>query len=46
MYMEVFKYYIIEGGKVEGGWLSNAYPCLKRSQNCMKMITRGQGGWV
>ena len=30
MYMGVFTYYIIK--KVEGGWLSNAYPCLKRSQ--------------
>ena len=28
--IQVFKYYIMK--KVEGGWLSNAYPCLKRWQ--------------
>ena len=30
MYMGVFRYYIIKN--VEGGWLSNAYPCFKRWQ--------------
>ena len=44
MYMGVLTYYIIK--KVEGGWLSNAYPCLKRWQNDYKREGGGGGSKI